>query len=100
MAVLSVVELHKELGGEGGVFSDCSGRGGSMVGGSWGVIRWVGVLRHALSMVDAKGVPAKGGMGLAVFEGLGLLLVLLASWFLLGGWWFEGVVVQVPHRWG
>ena len=35
----------------------------------------VGVLGHALSMVDTEGVSAKGGVGVLVFKGLGLLLV-------------------------
>ena len=98
MVGLSVVELHEELGGKGGIFADGGGRGRSMVGGSWGVVGQVGVFRHALSMVDVEGVSAKGGVGLAVFKGLGLLFVLSVSWLLPGGWWFKGIVIQVPHR--
>ena len=44
-------------------------------------------------MKDAEGVLAEGGVGVLVFEGLGLLFVLLVLGLSLGGWWFDGVVV-------
>ena len=51
-----------------------------VVGEPWQVkagefVGWVGVLGHALSMIDIEGVLAKGGIGVLVLEGLGLLLV-------------------------
>ena len=100
MVGLLVVELCEELGGEGSVFTDGSGRGRSMAGGSWGVVGQVGVFRHALSIIDAEGVSAKGGMGLAVFKGLGALLRLSLLQFLAGSGWLEGGVIQVSYRWG
>ena len=71
-----------------------------MVHGGWGVDGWVGVARHVLSMIDAEGVLAKGGVGLAVLEGLGLLLGFSALQLLLRCRWFEGIVVHVPYRQG
>ena len=34
-----------------------------MMGGSWGVVERVRVFRHPLSMEDAEGVLAEGGVG-------------------------------------
>ncbi len=74
MVGLLVVELCKELFGEGGVFANSSGGWGSIMGGSWGVVGGVGVFGHALSVKDAEGVLAEGSVGVLVFEGLGLFL--------------------------
>jgi len=101
VAGLLVVELLEELGGEGGVFSDGGGRGGAMVSRCGGLVGWVGAFGHPLSMVDAEGVSAKGGVGILVLEGLALPLVSLLLWFLLvGSWQIKSVITQVPRRQG
>ncbi len=97
MAGLSVVELCEELSSEGAIFADGSGGWGSMMGGRWGVDRWVGVSGYPLSIEDTEGVSAKGGVGVLVFEGLGLLFVLSVPRLLSRGWQFKGIIVQVPH---
>jgi len=43
---------------------------------------------------------AEGGVGLAVFKGLGALLRLSLLQFLAGSGWLEGGVIQVSYRWG
>ncbi len=96
MALLLGIKLIEELDGEGGIFADSCGGGGLMAGGCGGVVRWVAILGHALSMVDAEGVPAEGSMGLSVFEGLGLLFLASVLWLLPEDWWFEGFVIQAP----
>ena len=93
MVGLLVVELCKELGGEGGFLANGSGGGGSMMGRCRGVVGGIGVFGHALSVVDAEGVLAKGGVGVLVFKGLGLLFVLLVLGLFLGGWWLEGIII-------
>ena len=96
MAGLLVVELLKELCGEGSIFSDeCRG---SMACGRRGIDGQVRVARHSLSIVNAEGVSAKGGVGLAVFKRLGLPSGFLALRLLSGCGWLEGVVVQVSRR--
>ena len=76
MAGLLGVELLEELGGEGGVFSnEC---GGSVVHRCWGVDGRVGISGHASVVIYAEGVAAEGGVGLAMFEGLGPFLRLSA----------------------
>jgi hypothetical protein len=52
-------------------------------------------------MVDAKGVLAKGGMGVLMIEGLHFQFLLVLAALLLGSGrsrWFEGVIIQVPGR--
>ncbi len=98
MVGLLGVEFLEDLCGKGGIFSN--ERGGSIAHGCRGVDGWVGVSRHALSMINTEGVVTEGGMGLTMFEGSGLLLGFLALWLLLGGRWLKGVVVQVPCRQG
>jgi len=95
---LAGIELFKELGGEGGIFSD--EHEGFGRGRGWRVDRRVGISGHSLPVVDAQGVVGEGGMGLVVFERLGVLLRLSPLGLLSGSGWFEGVVVQVPHRQG
>ena len=55
-----------------------------------------------LSVIDAKGVLAKGGVGVFVFKGFGLpflpVVVVLAVVHRWGGQ-LEHVVIQVPGRW-
>ncbi len=53
-------------------------------------------LTESLSWVAVLAVT----VGVLVFEGLGLLFVLLALSLLSGGWWLDGVVIQVPCRQG
>jgi hypothetical protein len=61
------------------------------------------VIGYLLLVVDAERVTTEGSICLGVFEGLPgvlALLVLVAILFLLGGHGsFEGVIVEVPHRW-
>ena len=64
----------------------------------WGVEYF----RHPLSIIDAEGVSAKGGMGVLVFEGFGLpLFLVVVAPAVICGWgrWFKGVVIQVSGRW-
>jgi len=84
MAGLSVVELCEELSSEGAIFADGSGGWGSMMGGRWGVDRWVGVSGYLLSIEETEGVSAKGGVGVMVFEGLGLFLFFQCLGFFWG----------------
>jgi len=65
--------------------------GQSGVTGDGGVGGWTGGLGHALSMVRAERVSAKGGMQVSVFNRLGLLFVLSAP-LLLWCWW--GCVIE------
>jgi hypothetical protein len=58
----------------------------------WGVEYF----RHPLSIIDAEGVSAKGGMGVLVFEGFGLPLFLVAAVpVVIYGWSrrFKGVII-------
>ena len=47
-------------------------------------------------MVDTEGVSAEGGVGVLVFEGLGLLVPAALLFLLVGDRWLEGLVIQVP----
>ncbi len=97
MVGLLVIELLEESGGEGCVFFNQGVE--FMMGGCGGVDGWVRVAGHSSPVEDTEGVPAEGGMGLAVFEG-GLFLWLATFRLLLGGWWFKGVAAEVPRWWG
>ena len=77
MVLLSSIEFIEELGGKAYIVVYTCGGGGGIVSGCGGLVGWVGVLQHPLSMVDTKRVLAKGSIGVFVFKGLSLLLALL-----------------------
>jgi len=102
VVLLSGIELIEELGGKGGVLivNGSGSGGGSLVSRCGGVDGGVRVSRHALSMKDAEGVAAKGGVHLAVVKRLGLLSSLAV--LPLSGWWgrcVRCIVIQVPGGW-
>src|SRR6266851_974400 len=96
VADLSVVELLQEVRGDDGVVPDEGVE--LMVGRCWGVDGRVRVSGHRLMVEDAEGVPTKGGVGVAMLDGGGLLLRFVALGLLLRGWLVGGV--EVPRqRW-
>jgi hypothetical protein len=68
------------------------------------VVQGVEYFRH-LAVVDTVGVLAEGGMGVFVLKGSGIQLLLAASSLVtlvsgLRSRRKEGVIIEVPHRWG
>ncbi len=100
MVLLLSVEFLEEVGGVEDIFIDGGGSRGFLTSRCGGVVRWVGVLGHFLSVIDAEGVLAKGGVGVLMFKGLGLFLTLVVLVFLRWGCGrFEQVIVQVLGGW-
>src|SRR6266851_200618 len=91
---LPVVELLEEVRGDDGIVSDEGVV--FMVGRSWGVDGRARVSGHSLAVEDTEGIAAKGGVGVAMFDGGGGLLSGFSTLFLCWGWLVR--CVEVP-RW-